>query len=74
MSKISLSLKNLDALFPKGFTEEQIAKAKTIFLKELALSSHNFYGGKMQTLPKAGIYGFNWIWRFIRVMFLLVVL
>jgi len=60
MSKIDLSLKNLDALFPKEFTEEQIAKAKTIFLKELALLSHKFYGGKMQTLPKAGVYGFNW--------------
>jgi malate dehydrogenase (oxaloacetate-decarboxylating) len=60
MSKIDLSLNNLDALFPEDFTQEQIAKAKTIFLKELAFSSHKFYGGKMQTLPKAGIYGFNW--------------
>jgi malate dehydrogenase (oxaloacetate-decarboxylating) len=60
MSKIDLSLKNLDELFPEDFTQEQIAKAKTVFLKELALSSHKFYGGKMQTIPKAGIYGFNW--------------
>lgn len=60
MSKIDLSLQNLDGLFPNDFTQEQIAKAKTIFLKELALHSHKFYGGKMQTLPKAGIYGFNW--------------
>ncbi|MFC2096120.1 NADP-dependent malic enzyme [Bacteroidota bacterium] len=60
MSKIDLSLNNLDALFPKDFTQEQIAKAKTVFLKELAFSSHKFYGGKMQTIPKAGIYGFNW--------------
>ena len=60
MSKIDLALKNLDALFPKDFTQEQIAKAKTIFLKELALESHKFFGGKMQTLPKAGVYGFNW--------------
>ncbi|MBI9055053.1 MAG: NADP-dependent malic enzyme [Bacteroidales bacterium] len=60
MSKIDLSLKNLDELFPSNFSQEQIAKAKTIFLKELALSSHEFYGGKMQTLPKAGVFGFNW--------------
>ncbi len=60
MSQIDLSLKNLDSLFPESFSQEQIAKAKTIFLKELALSSHKFYGGKIQTLPKAGIYGFNW--------------
>ena len=64
MAKIDLSLTNLDELFPEDFSQEQIAKAKTIFLKELSLSAHKFYGGKLQTLPKAGLYGFNWfnIW------------
>src|SRR6056297_250774 len=64
MSKIDLSLSNLNELFPDNFSQEQIAKAKTLFLKELALLSHKFYGGKMQTLPKAGVFGFNWfnIW------------
>src|SRR6056297_1984091 len=61
MSKIDLSLKNLEDLFPADFSQEQIAKAKTLFLKQLALLSHKFYGGKIQTLPKAGFYGFNWI-------------
>lgn len=60
MSKIDLSLTNLDELFPGDFSQEQIAKGKTIFLKELALATHQFYGGKMVTMPKAGIYGFNW--------------
>jgi len=60
MSKIDLSLSNLDELFPDDFTQEQIAKAKTTFLKELSYSTHKFYGGKMATIPKAGIYGFNW--------------
>lgn len=60
MSKIDLSLSNLDELFPENFSQEQIAKAKTVFLKELSRTTHNFYGGKMQTIPKAGIYGFNW--------------
>lgn len=60
MSKIDLSLSNLNEIFPKDFSQEQLAKAKTIFLKELALSAHKFYGGKMQTLPKAGVFGFNW--------------
>ncbi|MFO7827949.1 MAG: NADP-dependent malic enzyme [Bacteroidales bacterium] len=60
MSKIDLSLKNLEELFPSDFSQEQIAKAKTLFLKQLALLSHKFYGGKIQTLPKAGVYGFNW--------------
>ena len=60
MSKIDLSLKNLDESFPEDFTQEQVAKAKTVFLKELAFTSHKFYGGKMQTIPTAGVYGFNW--------------
>ncbi len=60
MSKIDLSLTNLDELFPGDFTQEQIAKGKTIFLKELSLATHKFYGGKMVTMPKAGVYGFNW--------------
>ncbi len=60
MSKIDLSLSNLDKLFPSNFSQEQIAKAKTTFLKEVSYSTHKFYGGKMATIPKAGIYGFNW--------------
>lgn len=60
MSKIDLSISNLDQLFPENFSQEQIAKAKTAFLKELAYLSHKFYNGKMATVPKAGMYGFNW--------------
>jgi len=60
MSKIDISLKNLDEIFPENFTQEQLAKAKTLFLKELAGTTHKFYGGKIQTMPKAGVYGFNW--------------
>ncbi|MDR2403887.1 MAG: NADP-dependent malic enzyme [Spirochaetaceae bacterium] len=58
--KIDPSLKNLDGLFPADFTEDQKARAKTLFLKNLSAEAHQFYGGKMQTLPKAGVYGFNW--------------
>lgn len=60
MKKPDLKLSNLNELFPDNFTQEQLAKAKTIFLKELALLIHRFYGGKIITVPKAGIYGFNW--------------
>jgi len=60
MSKIDLSLSNLNSLFPEDFSQEQIAKAKTVFLKELSLTTHKFYGGKIMTMPKAGVYGFNW--------------
>jgi len=57
---VDTSLKDLDTLFPADFTEEQKAKAKTLFLKNLSLEAHRFYGGKMQTLPRCGIFGFNW--------------
>jgi malate dehydrogenase (oxaloacetate-decarboxylating) len=58
--KIDPSLKNLNELFPADFSEDQKAQAKTLFLKNLSLEAHRFYGGKMQTVPKAGVYGFNW--------------
>ena len=58
--ELLLSLDNLDGCFPDDFSPEQISKAKTIFFKELALEMHQFYRGKMQTIPKAGIWGFNW--------------
>ncbi len=60
MSKIDLSLSNLNEFFPEDFTQEQLAKAKTVFLKELARTTHSFYGGKSMSMPKAGVYGFNW--------------
>lgn len=55
-----LDLTNLKELFPKEFTPAEIARAQTVFLKRLSLSAHEFYGGKMMTVPKAGIYGFGW--------------
>jgi malate dehydrogenase (oxaloacetate-decarboxylating) len=60
MTEFDLELKNLDAMFPASFSQELVARAKTTFLKELALAMHKFYGGKIMTVPKAGLYGFNW--------------
>ncbi len=60
MKDISLSLDNLNEAFPDDFTQEQLAKAKTIFLKKLAEEAHHFYHGKIQTVPKAPVIGFNW--------------
>jgi len=60
MSGLKLDLENLEDLFPDDFTPGQVAKAQTIFLKELSFRAHKFYGGKMMTVPKAGLYGFNW--------------
>jgi len=60
MKEIKLDLSNLDEVFPENFTAEQIAKAKTLFLKKLSEQAHKFYGGKIQTIPKASVPGFNW--------------
>jgi malate dehydrogenase (oxaloacetate-decarboxylating) len=60
MKEISLTLENLNEVFPTDFTQEQIAKGKTLFLKKLAEVAHCFYSGKIQTVPKAPVPGFNW--------------
>ncbi|MCK4957300.1 MAG: NADP-dependent malic enzyme, partial [Candidatus Cloacimonetes bacterium] len=60
MEKIKLDLSNLDNVFPDDFSNEQIAEGKTEFLKTLSIDAHTFYKGKVQTIPKAGLYGFNW--------------
>lgn len=60
MEKIKMDLSNLNNAFPDDFTQEQIAKGKTLFLKKLSKTAHEFYGGKIQTVPKAGVFGFNW--------------
>ena len=60
MEKLNLNLENLKNAFPDDFTKEQVAKAQTLFLKKLADLAHKFYGGKIQTVPKAPVPGFNW--------------
>ena len=60
MKELSLNLENLEEAFPPDFTPEQLAKAKTIFLKKLSEDAHRFYQGKIQTVPKAPVVGFNW--------------
>ena len=60
MPRLDITLKNLPDLFPEHFTMEQTAAAQTVFLKELSRMAHQFYGGKMTTIPKAGLFGFNW--------------
>ena len=60
MTDIDLGLENLDSLFPPDLGPDELARARTEFLKSLSFKAHRFYGGKMMTVPKAGLYGFNW--------------
>ncbi|MBQ7612064.1 MAG: NADP-dependent malic enzyme [Spirochaetaceae bacterium] len=58
--KISKDLKSISENLPKDFTDDERALAETLFLKQMSVLAHRFYGGKLQTLPKCGLYGFNW--------------
>jgi malate dehydrogenase (oxaloacetate-decarboxylating) len=60
MKQLKQDLSNLAELFKMYLPEDKVAQAQTDFLKKLSETMHIFYKGKMQTLPKAGIYGFNW--------------
>ena len=60
MIQVNLNLDNLDEILSAKLTPEKIARAKTLFLKRLAEQGHRFYSGKMQSVPKAGVFGFNW--------------
>ncbi len=58
---ITLDLKNLSEAFPEDFTPEERARGQTIFLKRLSIAAHEFFGGKMQTVPKCGLWGIDWL-------------
>jgi malate dehydrogenase (oxaloacetate-decarboxylating) len=58
--KVKLDLSNINDIFPEEFTQEELARAKTLFLKKTALLSHKYYRGKIQTVPKVPVPGFNW--------------
>ena len=60
MTELKITLDNLDEILSAKLDPAEIARAKTLFLKNLSEQGHLFYGGKMQTLPKAGVFGFNW--------------
>jgi malate dehydrogenase (oxaloacetate-decarboxylating) len=60
MKELKPDLSNLGEVFRQYLPEHKVAAAQTDFLKKISKLMHAFYKGKMQTLPKAGIYGFNW--------------
>lgn len=60
MKKISVKLENLGEIFPDSWSQEQIAKGKTTFLKRLSELTHRHYSGKIQVVPKVPVPGFNW--------------
>ncbi|PKP36761.1 MAG: malate dehydrogenase, partial [Bacteroidetes bacterium HGW-Bacteroidetes-15] len=45
---------------PDSWSQEKIAKGKTLFLKRLSELAHKHYSGKIQVVPKVPVPGFNW--------------
>ena len=57
---MDIRLDDIAKQFPARWDGGQVARAKTVFFKALALEAHRFYGGKIQTLPRAPLPGFQW--------------
>lgn len=60
MEELRSDLANLQAYFSANYAPDLRSAAQTAFLKKLSELTHAHYRGKMQTLPKAGIWDFNW--------------
>lgn len=52
-------LDKFDTFLPKKLSETEFARFKTQFYKRIAWKAHNFYGGKLQILPKVPIPDFE---------------
>ncbi len=57
---MDVRLGEIGRLFPAQWDGGQVARAKTVFFKALALEAHRYYGGKIQVLPRAPLPGFQW--------------
>lgn len=60
MTELKSDLSNLQEFFASQVPADQVAPTQTAFLKALSLLAHKHFKGKMQSIPKAGIWGFNW--------------
>ena len=59
--KLKSDLSNIEEFLPKGLSSDKRLKAKTLFLKNLALKAHKFYGGKLSILPKVWPLSGQWL-------------
>lgn len=58
---IDLKLTRLNSLLTERLPDaDRRAAAQTLFYKRLSLLAHEFYGGKLQTAPRCGLYGPAW--------------
>ena len=59
MKKFLLS--DIEKSFPKSWDKKAKENAKTLFLKELSVALHSFYGGKIQMVPKAPLLEYDYL-------------
>ena len=59
--KLKFDLSNIEEFLPKAYDAEKRLRAKTLFFKKLALAAHEFYGGKIMAVPKAGPLSPGWL-------------
>ncbi len=52
-------LEKFETFLPKKLSETELARFKTQFYKRLAWKTHNFYGGKLQMIPRVPIPDFE---------------
>jgi len=57
---MDIRLNDMESRFPSQWSEGQMAVAKTLFFKALALEAHRYYGGMIQVLPRAPLPGIQW--------------
>ena len=57
---MDIRLNDMESRFPSQWSEGQVAAAKTLFFKALALEAHRYYGGMIQVLPRAPLPGIQW--------------
>lgn len=59
---IGLNLAGLHDILVRQLPDpERRALVQTLFYKRLSLLAHEFYGGKLQTAPRCGLYGPAWL-------------
>ncbi|MBU0956248.1 MAG: NADP-dependent malic enzyme [Spirochaetes bacterium] len=58
---IDLRLTRLNSILAARLPDaDRQAKARTLFYKRLSVLAHEFYGGKLQTVPRCGLYSPDW--------------
>jgi hypothetical protein len=63
-AKLKLDLSNLEQALPAHFSEEQIARAKTLFYKRLAEQTHHFIAARSRPHPRL-VYSVTTVQRLV---------